>query len=93
MLRACFLFLRVKESKCRESLIVRLLNAKCENVNVIEQVLQGRAVMFLFPSACRARQRRESSWDNGGRFMGGEVCVCIFFIVCVAGVSAKICVY
>lgn len=48
------------------------------NVNVIEQVLRGRAVMFLFPSSCRARQRREGSWDNGGGSGVGEsVCVCV----------------
>lgn len=50
--------------------------------------------MFLFPSSCRARQRREGSWDNGGGSGVGDcVCVRVCFILCVAGMSAEICVY
>lgn len=37
--------------------------------------------MFLFPSSCRARQRREGSWDNGGGSGVGD-CVCVFYSVC-----------
>lgn len=63
------------------------------NVNVIEQVLRGRAVMFLFPSSCRVRQRREGSWDNGGGSgVGDSVCMCVFYSVCSRYECLDLCV-
>lgn len=44
--------------------------------------------MFLFPSSCQARQRREGSWDNGGGSGVGIARVCVCFTVCVAGMEA-----
>lgn len=38
--------------------------------------------MFLFPSSCQARQRREGSWDNGGGSGVGD-CLCVLTRVCV----------